>query len=94
MRLTCSLALFLICLSHSARLQASIITQGNVIGANQMADLRLTTEVLEAKFCSSDYLRLKLRLRYFNSGSEPVILYRQSNSIMTYFISRDAKAAH
>lgn len=93
MRFICSLALFLICLCHSARLQTSAITQSNVLGVNQMADLQLTTEVLEAKFCASDYLRLKLRLRFFNASSEPVILYRQSNSIMTYFISRDANAA-
>ena len=93
MKFICSLTLFLICLCHSARLQTSAITQSNVIGVNQMAGLQLTTEVLDAKFCASDYLRLKLRLRYFNGGSEPVILYRQSDSIMTYFISRDANAA-
>jgi hypothetical protein len=89
-----SLALLLISLNHSPDLQTpSPTTQLNVIAQNQSANLQLTTEVLEARFCASDYLRLKLRLRYFNSGSEPVILYRASSNIMTYFISRDAKAA-
>jgi len=50
--------------------------------------LQLTTEVIDTKFCNSDYLRLKLRLRYVNSGDQPIILYRQSNTIMTYFISK------
>ncbi|HEU4511118.1 MAG TPA: hypothetical protein VFR78_22995 [Pyrinomonadaceae bacterium] len=52
------------------------------------SQLQLTTDITDAKFCSSDYLRLQLRLRYFNSGDQPVILYRESNTIMTYFISK------
>lgn len=57
--------------------------------------LKLTAEVTDAKFCSSDHLRLQLRLRYFNSGDQLIILHRQSNTIMTYFISKtinDAEA--
>jgi hypothetical protein len=55
--------------------------------------IQLTTEVVDAKFCESDYLRLQLRLRYFNSGDQPIILYRQSTTIMTYFISKTIEHA-
>jgi len=61
---------------------------------NSTPGLELTTEVVDAKFCESDYLRLQLRLRYFNSGNQPVILSRQSNTIMTYFISQTTSHAN
>ena len=61
--------------------------------ANATPELQLTTEVLSARFCESDYLRLQLRLRYFNSSNQPIILSRQSNTIMTYFISRTVNNA-
>src|ERR1041385_7724388 len=63
------------------------------ISTNLTPQLQLTTEVIDAKFCKSDYLRLQLRLRYFNSGDQPVILYRQSTTIMTYFISKTIEQA-
>ena len=56
--------------------------------ANSAPELQLTTEVIDAKFCEGDYVRLQLRLRYFNSGNQPIILFRQSSTIMTYFISK------
>lgn len=56
--------------------------------ANLTPQLQLTTEVVDARFCERDYLRLELRLRYLNIGDQPLILYRQSNVIMTYFISK------
>lgn len=56
--------------------------------ANSTPELQLTTEVVDAKFCEGAYLRLQLRLRYFNSGNQPIILSRQSSTIMTYFISK------
>lgn len=62
--------------------------------ANATPELQLTSEVIGERFCESGYLRLQLRLRYFNSSNQPVILSRQSNTIMTYFISKtlnDAK---
>ena len=93
MRLIGWLGLLLICSSHNAYPTRLGHTERNVISIRQLADLELTTEVLESKFCARDYIRLKLKLRYFNLGSESVILYRRSDNIMTYFISRDANAA-
>lgn len=63
------------------------------IRTNLTPDLVLTMEVIDARFCESDYLRLRLRLRYFNSGDQSVILYRQSNTIVTYFISKNIDEA-
>ena len=73
-----------------AYLGCSIILLGQ---SKPTSQLQLTTEITDAKFCSSDYLRLQLRLRYFNSGDQPVILYRQSNTIVTYFISKSVRDA-
>lgn len=61
--------------------------------ANTTPELQLTAEVLEARFCESGYLRLQLQLRYFNSSNQPIILSRQSNTIMTYFISKNINDA-
>lgn len=93
MRLIGWLGLLLICSVHNAYPTGLARTERNVISIGQLADLELTTEVLESRFCARDYLRLKLKLRYVNRGSKSVILYRHSDNIMTYFISRDANAA-
>lgn len=61
--------------------------------ANSAPELQLTTEVVDAKFCQSDYLRLQLRLRYYNSGNQAIILSRYSNSIRGYFISKSVNDA-
>ena len=57
--------------------------------ANPTPELQLTTEVVGAKFCNSNYLRLQLRLRYYNSGNQTIILSRYSNTIWSYFISKN-----
>jgi hypothetical protein len=56
--------------------------------ANLTPQLQLTTEIVDARFCEKDYLRLELRLKYLNIGDQRLIIYRQSNVIMTYFISK------
>jgi hypothetical protein len=84
MRQTCLMGLLIACLACPI---AQIRGQSK-FSTNLTPQLQLTTEVIDAKFCESDYLRLQLRLRYFNSGDQPVILYRQSTTIMTYFISK------
>jgi hypothetical protein len=65
----------------------------STLSAPSTPELQLTTELIDAEFCGSDYLRLQLRLRYFNNSNQPIILSRQSNAIMTYFISRTVKDA-
>lgn len=66
--------------------------QSNTV-ADVKPQLQLTTEVVESRFCESDYLRLQLRLSYLNTGDRPLILYRRSNTIMTYFISKSIRNA-
>lgn len=56
-------------------------------------ELQLTTEVEDAKYCESDYLRLQLRLRYYNSGNQAIILSRYSETIWAYFISKSVNDA-
>jgi hypothetical protein len=90
MRQVCLIGVLITCFGWAiteARGQSSIST-------NQPAKLQLTTEVIDARFCEHDHLRLGLRLRYYNNGSQSLILYRQSNTIMTYFISRTFAEAH
>jgi hypothetical protein len=82
MRRTYLLSLIVACLGCSmAQAQSKTST-------SLTPQLQLTTEVIDARFCESDHLRLKLRLRYLNTGDQPIILYRQSTTIMTYFISQ------
>jgi hypothetical protein len=87
MRQTYFLSLLVLCFG-CAQAQAQ-----SKISTNLTPQLQLTTEVIDARFCESDYLRVQLRLRYFNSGDQPVILYRQSTTIMTYFISKTIEHA-
>jgi hypothetical protein len=61
--------------------------------AKSKPELQLTTEIVEAKFCESDYLRLQLRLRYYNSGTQAIILSRYSNTIWGYFLSKSLEHA-
>jgi hypothetical protein len=84
MRQICWLIVLVACLGYGT---AKVEGQSNLRVAST-PELQLTTEVMAAKFCESDYLRLQLRLRYVNSGAQQVILSRQSNTIMTYFISK------
>ena len=80
------LAVCLACAIVEARGQSDTI-------ANSTPQLQLTTEVVAARVCESGYLRLELRLRYLNIGNEPLILYRQSTAILTYFISKTIRNA-
>ena len=70
MRQTYLLSLLVVCFG-CATTQAQ-----SKISTNLTPQLQLTTEVIDAKFCESDHLRLQLRLRYFNSGDQPIILHR------------------
>jgi hypothetical protein len=49
-------------------------------------DLKLTTKIIEQKYCDSDYSdmamwRVSLQLTYTNTGRRPLILYKGSNLI-------------
>lgn len=61
--------------------------------------IRVTTTVLSQQYCKepssdvSDNLRMKLRLRYTNVGTQPLILYKHENTVFREMISRDPSAA-
>src|SRR5437868_101553 len=60
--------------------------------------LRLTTRMIEQKYCDSDYLdmamlRLSLRLMYTNVGEQPLILSKQSGLIHYLLVSRNEEEA-
>jgi hypothetical protein len=63
---------------------------------------RLTINVLTQRYCkepgsdTSDNLRMKLRLRYTNAGTRPLILYKHQNTVFREMISRNPldAAAH
>ena len=61
--------------------------------ADSKPELQLITEAVDAKFCESDYLRLQLRLRYYNNGNQTIILSRYSDRIAGYFISKSVNDA-
>jgi len=57
--------------------------------------LRLTTSVIDQKYCNNGSLslRIKLLLRYKNVGTESVVLYKGASLVSSYLISHSAKAA-
>lgn len=64
--------------------------------------LRLTINILTQRYCeepgsdTSDNLRMKLRLRYTNAGTRPLIMYKHENTVFREMISRNPldAAAH
>jgi hypothetical protein len=55
--------------------------------------LELKTSVVGQTYCSSDNLRLSLRLAFLNTGSETLILYRRGSAIARYMVSKDLNAS-
>jgi hypothetical protein len=57
--------------------------------------LRLTSNLISQRYCrepdseNSDNLRMKLQLRYVNSGPHPLILYKYDNTVSRTMVSRD-----
>src|SRR5689334_20612909 len=82
MRRACLIGVLLTCFGWPI---TEVRGQSN-ISTNVTPKLQLTTEVIDARFCERDYLRLRLRLQYHNNGDQSIILYRQSNTVLTYFI--------
>jgi hypothetical protein len=56
--------------------------------------LRLTTRLVQQKYCAGPTIRLTLNLEFTNVGNEPILLYRESSLIARYMISRSRKSAH
>jgi len=50
--------------------------------------LQLSTTMLKQEYCDRDHIRLKLRLRFTNVGSETLVVYRHSLAISRQMISR------
>jgi hypothetical protein len=57
------------------------------------AQLRLTTNIVEQRYCSRTRLSLTLRLTFTNIGHEPVILDKKSSVIGKHMVSRNLKDA-
>jgi hypothetical protein len=57
------------------------------------ASLQLTVSVVQQESCEDGNVRIWLRARYTNAGSEPIILNRFSTSISEYTISKNEQAA-
>jgi hypothetical protein len=50
--------------------------------------MQLSTTILKQEYCDRDHIRLKLRLRFTNVGSEILVVYRHSLAISRQMISR------
>lgn len=60
--------------------------------SRQNSSLRLTAGITEQTYCSNGDIRMFLRLRYTNLGTEPIILNRGSFAITSFTISSDLTA--
>lgn len=91
------------CLFRSVILAGCVVTalfvepcrgQRSVLGDTESdAKLQLTTTLIDARYCSSTHLELRLRLDFANVGKRPIILYKNSSVIGAYKISRDERSA-
>ena len=52
------------------------------------AQLELTTDLIELRYCSNDSIQFVLRLNFSNKGKEPVILEKRSRSVSRLLVSR------
>jgi hypothetical protein len=57
------------------------------------ASLQLTASVVEQVYCTGGRVRMFLRLKYTNTGSEPIILWKTSIAISRSTVSPSEKAA-
>ncbi len=57
------------------------------------ASLKLITSVIEQSYCTNGDVRMSLRFRYTNTGSEKIILPRYSFEFSRYTISRSREEA-
>src|SRR5262245_61743600 len=70
-------------------------TPAQISSAEKADPLQLTTSIVAQRYCKNtdsdvtDSLRITLRLRYTNTGSRPLILYKHENTIFRQLISRD-----
>jgi hypothetical protein len=55
--------------------------------------MQLSTSVVRKEYCDRDHLRLKLRFRFANVGSEKLILFKYSLAVTRYMVSRTANDA-
>lgn len=62
-------------------------------GAQKGPQLQLSTTTIREEYCDTDHLRLKLRFRFTNSGSETLILFKYSTAIFREMFSRSYKDA-
>lgn len=87
----------LLCVSHAQQGPVLNGPRAQTAGGQHTRPLRLTTSIVEQRYCRNDdgslALSLRLRLRYTNVGHQPVILYKGSKLIHRHTTSRDLKDA-
>jgi hypothetical protein len=70
-------------------------TPAQISSAEKADPLQLTTSIVAQRYCKNpdsdvtDSIQITLRLRYTNTGSRPLILYKHENTIFRQMISRD-----
>jgi hypothetical protein len=94
---------FLLCSALILGLQDTFTTSpktfAQAYGSRDEVPIRVTTTVLSQRYCKepgsdvSTNLRMRLRLRYTNVGTQPLILYKHENTVFREMISRDPSAA-
>lgn len=55
--------------------------------------LRLDAGIVSQERCANGSLKMALTLRYSNTGSEPIILFKYSGSITNYYVSKNVRDA-
>src|SRR6185503_3797716 len=57
------------------------------------AQLELTKDLVEQRYCSNNSLQLLIRLNFSNKGNGPVILDKRTRPISAYLLSRTLENA-
>src|SRR5712692_6172782 len=75
--------------------QVGLAKRSATQGSEQLpkASLQLTTSVVEQAYCSDGHVRMLLKLKYTNIGSESILLKKGSIAISRLMVSRSEKAA-
>jgi hypothetical protein len=90
-----SAALTLILSSTCNWSQVGLAKRSATQGSEQLpkASLQLTTSVAEQAYCSDGHVRMLLKLKYTNIGSESIVLKKGSIAISRLTVSRSQRAA-
>jgi hypothetical protein len=91
------LTLLLLAVSYSSTVNAQAVTSNGPANdgsksVDSKAQLQLTTSIVEQKYHCADFMGLKLRFAFKNTGGVPIILDRRS-FVVRVMVSRDLEAS-